>query len=184
MATVVKLVQIGKAVREYEVSDNPTVGGLLEKAGITYTPNSVTINQDVVDQDTNLDDGDTVYIGDKMKGNLPFTVKMIRLGHADPVMEVAAESGVTIKSLIDSLPSTERAKFYKEDGSEYYSYNLNGNPVDSSSTVIPTPTDAAVPARLIMSVRQKGNAAKAKASKSKKVVAKTTKAKKAATCRA
>ena len=92
-----------------------------------------------------------------MKGNVPFTVKIIRLGNAEPIIELPSESGMSIKQLLDSLPSEERAKFYRADGTDVYEYRINGSEALNGNATIPTPGDATTPVRLVMSTRTKGN---------------------------
>jgi hypothetical protein len=157
MCVLAKLVIIGKPVVEYDVSDDPTVGNLLEKAGITYKPGCITVDQETVDRGYELMDGDRVYVGYVMKGNTSFTVKIIRLGHSDAIIELPCESGTSIKNLIATLPSEDRAKFYKSDGTDVYEYRINGGEAVDGNAVIPTPSDPATPVRLVMSTRTKGN---------------------------
>lgn len=157
MCVLVKLVLIGKPVIEYEISDNPTVGGLLDKANVNYKPGCITVNQENVERGYELEDGDVVYIGDAMKGNTPFTVKIIRIGHTDAIIELPCESGTSIKSLINTLPPADRAKFYTEEGKDVYEYRINGGEAVSGDTTIPTPADMALPVRLVLSTRTKGN---------------------------
>ena len=92
-----------------------------------------------------------------MKGNTPFTVKIIRIGHADPIIELGCESGTSIKGLLSALPSEERAKFFKADGTDVYEYRINGGEAVNGDATITTPADAATPVRLVMSTRTKGN---------------------------
>jgi hypothetical protein len=157
MCVLVKLVTLGKPVVEYDVSDDPTVGALLEKANVTYKPGCITVDQESVDRDYELCDGDRVYIGDKMKGNTAFTVKIIRLGHSDAIIELPCESGTSIKSLINTLNAEDRAKFYTTEGKDVYEYRINGGEAVSGDAIIPDPSDAALPVRLVMSTRTKGN---------------------------
>jgi hypothetical protein len=157
MCILVKLAQLGKQVKEFEMSDDATVGNLLDKAGVDYKPGCITIDQQSVERDDDLNDNDVVYIGNAMKGNMPFTVKIIRLGHSDAIIEMACESGTSIKSLINQLPSEDRAKFYTSDGKDVYEYRINGGEAVTGDTIIPAPSDVAVPVRLVMSTRTKGN---------------------------
>ena len=157
MCVIVKLVRIGKKVEEYEISDNPSVGELLKKAGLSYRPGTITVNQSTVSEDDILDDGDTVYIGDSMKGNIPFTVKIIRLGHSDAIIELPCESGTTIHGLLNTLPEGDKAKFFKDGGKPVYEYRINGGENVEGDATIPTPADAGTPVRLVMSTRTKGN---------------------------
>jgi sulfur carrier protein ThiS len=160
MCVIVKLVQLGKKVEEFEVSDDATIGGLHEKAGITFRAGSVTVNQECVDESYELEDGDVVYVGATMKGNVSFTVKLIRLGNADPIIELPCESGMSIKATIDQLPENDRKKFYKEDGSDLYEYRISGHGDGSSvsaNTTIPNPANLDEPVKLILGARTKGN---------------------------
>ena len=83
---LVSLIKVGSEVRTFDVSNNPTLGNLLNIAGESFTPNTITINtRNVVTEATNLCDGDRVFIGNKVKGNTPFVVEFIRLGHGEVI---------------------------------------------------------------------------------------------------
>jgi sulfur carrier protein ThiS len=154
---IVKLVRVGKKVEEFEVSNNPTVGGLLTQAGVSYRPGCITINQGSVNTESFLEDGDTVYVGDPMKGNTPFIVSIVRIGNSEAVISLPCEPGTTVKALLNQLPEQDRAKFFKADGSDVYEYQIPSVGPMKIDSVIPTPNNIQVPVRLIMAARMKGN---------------------------
>lgn len=151
---LVKLVRIGKEAKEYEISADPTVAGLLRAAGVTYKPGTITVDHEPVDSGYELDDGDDVFIGDACKGNQD-TVKIIRLGSSEAVVEFHFEAGMTINGLLNSLPADQKAKFFNADGNAIYEYRINGGEAVGGDTTLPSGTGAAL--RLVMSTRTKGN---------------------------
>lgn len=152
---IVKLIRLGQPIEQYEISQNPTVGALLDMAGEDFIENTITVNGGGVERCTILRDGDRVFIGKATKGNVPFEVQLVRLGTQNGILSLPAEDGMTIKQIMDQIPSDKKDEFYKDDGKEVYEYRLsNGQSVNSDYT-IQRPTSGT--ARLILSTRTKGN---------------------------
>lgn len=150
----VKLVELGSQIREYSLDDSSDVGSLFRAAGKTFVQGSVTRNQAVVNEGTPLYDNDRIFLGRATKGNLPFEVNFMRLG--DTSVNLPAEDGYTIKRTLEQLGGSERAKFYRADGSVAYEFRVSGvgQPVDENH-VLARPAQGSL--RVICSQRVKGN---------------------------
>jgi hypothetical protein len=152
---VVKLIKLGKPIESYEISDNPTVGNLFDKAGETFVPNTVTINGNEVTESTLLKDNDRVFVGAATKGNVPFEVQLIRIGPDSSVINLPAEDGMTINQVMQQIPADKKSQFFSPNGSDIYEYRLaNGSPVQGDK-VLTRPESGSM--RLMLSTRTKGN---------------------------
>ena len=152
----VKLIKLGQEIREFAFEDGTTLGHLMCEADENFVQGNVTINQNIVNEDTPLRDGDRVFLGNKVKGNIPFEVQLIRLGSGDGIINLPAEDGYTIDRVLDQLPADKKAQFFGSDDKALYEYRVGGagQPV-SGSHVLSRPASGSV--RLILSTRTKGN---------------------------
>lgn len=152
-----KLIKMGDEIKEHEISDDPTVEGLFDKAGEEFPDDCSVTRQGVeVNLDTRLYDGDKIFVGRKTKGNQDvFEVKLIRMGVADGIKLIASQGGQSIKQIIDQLPTAQKEQYYKADGSPAYEYRIGNSKVDENY-VVPRPTDNQ-PVRIILSQKVKGN---------------------------
>lgn len=153
---LVSLIKVGSEVRTFDVSDDPTLGNLLDKANENFVPNTITINtQNVISESSRLADGDRVFIGNKVKGNTPYTVEFIRLGQGE-VIRVAAEGAQTISQCIDMMNAQSRACFIGADGKEVFQYQISGVQKQGSD-MVPAPTMEGGNVRVICATKVKGN---------------------------
>ncbi len=151
----VKLIELGRETREYSFENSATLGDLMAQAEEEFIPGNVTVNQSVVNESTLLRDGDNVFLGNKVKGNLPFEVQLIRLGSGSNI-NLPAEDGYTIDRVLAQLSEDNKAQFFGSDNKALYEYRVGGagQPV-SGSHVLSRPASGSV--RLILSTRTKGN---------------------------
>ena len=153
----VKLVKLGSQIKDYCLEYSASVSDLLEIADETFVQGSVTRNNQVVNRDTPLRDGDRIYLGRATKGNIddPFEVSFMKLGGS--VVNLPAEDGYTIKQVLQQLDDAERRNFYRADGSVAYEFRVSGNtrPVDENY-VLQRPTNGDS-LRVICAQRVKGN---------------------------
>lgn len=154
-----KLIKMGSDVQEVEISDDPTVQGLFDACGEEFPDDcKVTRRGEDVDPDTELEDGDKVFVGKKVKGNQdgdPFEVKLIKMGSGGGIKSMGAEEGMTIKDVIDQMPEDERKAYYKADGSPAYEYRINHIKQDEDFVLKKPAGDRAV--NIILSQKVKGN---------------------------
>ena len=153
---IVQLIKVGSEVRSFDISDNPTLGNLLQLAGETFVPNTITINaSSSIDEQTTLHDGDRVFIGNKVKGNTPFVVEFIRLGQGE-VIRVSAEGTVTISDCVNMMNETNRTQFLTAEGKDVFQYQISGVTKQGSDTV-PYPAQEGGSVRVICATKVKGN---------------------------
>lgn len=153
---IVQLIKVGSEVRSFDISDNPTLGGLLRKAGESFVPNTITINtRNAINEQTSLYDGDRVFIGNKVKGNTPYVVEFIRLGQGE-VIRVSAEGTVTIADCLNMMSDQNRRYFVNADGKDIFQYQISGITKQSSDTV-PAPSTEGGTVRVICATKVKGN---------------------------
>lgn len=151
---VVKLMQLGASVIEYSLEDGSEVSDLFDAAGKTFVPGSVTRRQCNVNEDTTLHDGDKIFVGNAVKGNIPFEVSFLRLG--DSSVNLPAEDGYTIKRTLEQLDDSEKAKFYRADGKAAYEFRIGASTDVGENYVLQRPAgDASL--RVICAQRVKGN---------------------------
>jgi hypothetical protein len=150
----VKLIELGSEVKEYALESGSDLNDLLEAAEKDFSDGTITRNSQVLDEDSELHNGDRIFIGKATKGNLdPFEVNFIRLG--DTSVALAAEDGYTIKRTLEQLSETEKTKFFRADGSMAYEFRVGGGqPVDENH-ILQRPGSGAI--RVICSQRVKGN---------------------------
>jgi len=155
---IVTLVSLGADVKSYEVSSNPKVEFLLEVANKKIkSSETITRSGERINNNTQLKDGDTVIIGENVKGNgNDFQVQLIRLGVPN-FDTVNANVGMSIKQIIDLLPEEKKGQYFKADGKDAYEYrkSTGGNPMNSNEIIYPNEGEGMV--RLILSQSMKGN---------------------------
>lgn len=153
---IVQLIKVGSEVRSFDISNNPTLGNLLQMAEESFVPNTITINaQNAVNEHTTLRDGDRVFIGNKVKGNTPYVVEFIRLGQGE-VVRVSAEGSVTISDCINMMTEQNRSYFLSADGNDVFQYQISGV-TKQSTDIIPVPTIEGGSVRVICATKVKGN---------------------------
>jgi len=153
---IVQLVKVGKEVKTYDVSDNPTVGNLLDKAGEQFVPNTITVNyENTISRDTELDDGDRVFIGTARKANSPFVVEFIRLGQGE-VIQVSADDNMTLKQCIDMMNPGNRENFINQNNEEVFTYQISGSQ-KTINDIVPSPISEGGSVRVICGVKRKAN---------------------------
>lgn len=156
MSCVVSLIKVGCEVRSFEVSNNPTLGYLLEQADEQFVPNAITINtRNVVSEETRLSDGDRIFIGSRVKGNTPFVVEFLRLGQGE-VIRVSAEGTVSINQCIEMMEPQRKAYFVGADGKDVFQYQISGV-TKQGTDLVPAPTAEGGTVRVICSTKVKGN---------------------------
>ena len=154
---IVKVIMLGSAVKEYEVSNNPTVRGLADmmeehneesiEFNGTFTRGGYTLSDE-----SQLADGDSVYYAEKLKGN-QLVVKVIRIGAV--IVTVAVEPGSTVRSALNLLPEADRNDIFGDDGSTLYEIRIGTSQPVSLDAVIPGVEHDEV--NLILSKKLKGN---------------------------
>ena len=157
----VKIARTGKEPVSYMMGTGDTVGDLIDAAGEEFVDKCVTVDGNNVERNTPLRDGDRVFIGEPVKGNMPggnFDVELARTGvpeHKQIIVTVL--DGWTIQDTIDSLEDEKKALFYNEAGNLFHEFRLptGGNPV-APTTVIPEDVGKAK-TRITCSGRMKGN---------------------------
>ena len=152
---VVQLVKVGSEVRTFDVSNNPTLGNLLNIAGESFVPNTITINSTgEITSDTVLFDKDRVFIGNRVKGNLPYVAEFIRLGQHE-VVHVSAEGETTISECIGMMSPQNKACFVDANGKDCFQYQISGVTMQSED-IIPEPQPGGT-VRILCAMKVKGN---------------------------
>lgn len=154
---IVKVVMLGSAVKEYEISEDPKVSGLVnimeecdEDGNVfngTFTRDGNTLNENSL-----LHDGDKLYYSEKLKGN-QLSVKVIRIGAA--IQTYAVEPGATIKDVLDMLPDNDQSDIFNSNGECVYELRIGDSQPMDVNAIIPGGHGGEV--RLILSKRIKGN---------------------------
>lgn len=152
---IVKLVEINKEIRSFEISENPTVGNLLDMAGVSFVENQITINNNPVTRETRLNDGDRVFVGHRTKGNIPFEVQIIRVGSSEGIISLPAEDNMTVSNILAQLSPDRRATIYGSDGRLVYDMRNSRGDIITEDTVLSRPASGTE--RIILSIRTKGN---------------------------
>lgn len=157
-----KLIEMGEKVLEREISDDPTVQGLFDACERDYPDDDefkVTRRNVDVTPETELKDGDKVFVGRKVKGNQDpndmFEVKLIKMGSGGGIKSIAAADGMTIKEVIDQLPESERKSYYRADGTPAFEYRINHVKQDEDFVLKKPAGDKSV--NIILSQKVKGN---------------------------
>jgi hypothetical protein len=154
---IVTLVSLGADVRSFEVSSDPRVEYLLKVANRQIKSGDlITRSGEKVGNNTVLNDGDTIIIGENVKGNGEFQVQLIRLGVPE-FDSLTASPGMTIKQMVEQLPSDKRSQYFRADGTDAYEYRKvsGGSPMKSNEIIYPNEDGGTI--RLILSQAMKGN---------------------------
>jgi len=152
---LVKLMQPGKAIVEFDVSSDPTLANLLSLAKLTYVSGCAIRRHQDLDRHTSLYDGDVITYATPTKGNQMFEVKVIIIGSNNPIVSLPADDGMTIDGVLAQLPAEQRAKIMSSDGKPIYEYRIGDSEALSGSHVLSRPASGSV--RLVLSTRTKGN---------------------------
>lgn len=152
---LVKLIQPGREVKEYNVTDNPTVSFLLQQAGVTYATGSVIRAHSSLSSASRLYDGDMVTYATPTKGNQMFEVKVVIIGSNTPIVSLPADEGMTVDAVLDQLPAESKAKIFNAEGKPIYEYRVGDSEALAGSHVLSRPSNGVI--RLILSTRTKGN---------------------------
>jgi len=150
---------MGKEILDAEISDDPTVQGLLDALDVSLPENStITVHGVEVQKNTLLHNGQSIFVGTKTKGNAeePFEVNLIRMGAGGGIEKLPATPGMTIQEIINQLGDDKRAPFTHADGSHAYEYRIGTRKVEPTECVS-RPTDGAGVVRIILSQKVKGN---------------------------
>ena len=151
---IVKIVQLGTPVESFAVEPGTTVGELFDQAEREYNEGEVTRRQTTLRETDIVNDGDTIYIAKVVKGNAdPFEVELFRLGGGRSIT-LPATDGMSLKSVLDQLPTEEKGQFFRPNGSSVFEYRIDGQPV-SIDSVPSRPASGKV--RVICSQVVKGN---------------------------
>ena len=156
MAIVVKLIQLGSEIQEKALQDGANVGDLMDECEIDFIQGNVTRNQRTENIADTLYDGDQIFVGNPCKGNIPFEVKVVRVGSSKSIINLPCEPGMTIQEVLNQTSPENKTELFNSDGSATYEYRVGGagESVDSNY-VLQTPTNGSV--RLFLSTRTKGN---------------------------
>lgn len=152
---LVKLMQPGKAIVEFDVSSEPKLSKLLALANLPYISGSAIRRHEDLDRYETLYDGDVITYATPTKGNQMFEVKVIIIGSNNPIVSLPADDGMTIDAVLAQLPSEQRAKIMSADGKPIYEYRIGDSEALSGSHVLSRPASGSV--RLVLSTRTKGN---------------------------
>jgi hypothetical protein len=117
---------------------------------------SITINGQCVNECTRLNDRDMVFVGNRVKGNVPFEAKFIRFGGNPSIVSVMVDDGWTIEQAIGGMNPDVKAQFLGPQDKHAYEYRVGGTQLVESNAVIPRPAQGNE-VRIICSQRMKGN---------------------------
>lgn len=155
---LVKVIMLGSQVKEYEISNDPTVGGLIEmmeendETGKSFDSGTFTRGSVNLDNSSPLRNGDTLHYAENLKGN-QLSVKIIRIGAA--VQSYAVNPGSTIRQVLEMLPEDDQEDIFNGGESTSYEIRIGDGQPQSLDTVIPGRDGEEV--RLILTKRIKGN---------------------------
>jgi len=151
----IKLTTVGGKSESFAFQNEPKLSDLLRVAGKPFTNGCCTRNYENINENTLLYNGDKIYYGSAMKGNVPFEVKFIRIG-GNRIISLTADDGYTIKQTLDQLDANERSSFYSEDGTSVYEYGVKDNNFTvGDNHVLQRPENGEL--RIVCSSRMKGN---------------------------
>lgn len=132
-----KIYKLGSQIKGYGLETGATVRDLLEAAseedinelGLTRRGNPVGL-------DTRLEDNDIIFIGKAVRGNTSFEVTFIRLGSTS--ISLGAESGNTIKEVLQNAGNDTYGSFFFENGEPRYEFRVKGvnSPVSENHQLI------------------------------------------------
>lgn len=139
---VVKIIEIGKEVREIYVDNGTTVSHALNLAGVVVGGRDVRVNDPTpISTERVLLNGDTVFVSAQIKGNNGIaTVKIVAMGAGAAVKTVAVAAGSTIKQALEAV---EGGNYYV-DGRLSYEVRLNSSTTPVSDTTVLASGDSTV----------------------------------------
>ena len=153
-AIIVKIVELGTEIKSYAVESETTVGELFEQADRDFNEGEVSRNQRLLNEDSQVYDGDTIYVAKMVKGNMdPFEVEIFRLGGGRAIT-LPAQDGMSIKTILDQLNAEEKAQFFRANGTPAFEFRIDGQ-IATVDSVPSRPANGKV--RVICSQVVKGN---------------------------
>ena len=153
-AAVVKIVELGTEVQSFAIEPGASVTDLFDQAGRDFNGGEVTRRGSILNANTPVYDGDTIYIAHVVKGNFdPFEVEIFRLGGGRAIT-LPAQDGMTIKQILEQLNPEEKAQFFRTNGTPAFEFRIDGQLVTVDS-ITARPNSGKV--RLICSQVVKGN---------------------------
>ena len=153
-AIIVKIVELGTEIKSYAVEPETTVGELFEQAERDFNEGEVSRNQRLLTEDSQVYDGDTIYVAKMVKGNMdPFEVEIFRLGGGRAIT-LPAQDGMSIKTILDQLNAEEKAQFFRANGTPAFEFRIDGQ-IATVDSVPSRPANGKV--RVICSQVVKGN---------------------------
>ena len=158
MVAIVKIVELMREVVSFAVESGSTVGELFDQAGRDFPCKEdgyeVTRKGVRLTEDSEVYDGDTVYVAQLVKGNAdPFEVEIFRLGGGRAIT-LPAQDGMSIKTILEQLGPEEKAQFFRQNGTPAFEFRVDGQIVTVDSTPS-RPTSGKM--RVICSQVVKGN---------------------------
>ena len=157
----VKIARAGKTPVPYIMDSGDTVEDLIDAAGENFVEKCVTIDGNQVDRNTTLRDGDRVFIGEPVKGNLPggnFDVELARMGvPPEKQIVVTVMDGWTIEDAINSLDEHKKALFYNEEGKLFHEFRTSSGGNAVPPTTVIDEDEGENNTRIVCSGRMKGN---------------------------
>ena len=153
---LVKLVELGRQTQEFPLENGASVSDLFDAADRPMD-GSITINGQSVSSYTVLRDRDMVFVGNRVKGNVPFEAKFIRFGGNPSLVGVMVEDGYTVEQAVSGMNADIKAQFIGPQGKHSYEYRIGGTQLVEANAVIPRPSQG-TEVRIICSQRMKGNA--------------------------
>ena len=153
-AIIVKIVELGTEIKSYALESGSTVADLFDHAEREFNEGEVSRNQRLLTEDSQVYDGDTIYVAKMVKGNLdPFEVEIFRLGGGRAIT-LPAQDGMSIKSILDQLGAEEKAQFFRANGTPAFEFRIDGR-IATVEDVPSRPASGKV--RVICSQVVKGN---------------------------
>ena len=153
-AIIVKIVELGTEIKSYALESGSTVADLFDHAEREFNEGEVSRNQRLLTEDSQVYDGDTIYVAKMVKGNMdPFEVEIFRLGGGRAIT-LPAQDGMSIKTILDQLNAEEKAQFFRANGTPAFEFRIDGQ-IATVDSVPSRPANGKV--RVICSQVVKGN---------------------------
>jgi hypothetical protein len=160
-AIVVRVMQLNCPTKTIPMSPGSTAGQVFEEAELEFVNGEVTRRHVKIDEETVVEDNDVLMISKMTKGNQEmFEVEILTIGGGGRVLSQTANPGYTIKQVLDQLPTEDRARFFRPDGTPAYDFRLGGTGAGSNDALPLTYALNAAPGgkvRLLCSQIVKGN---------------------------
>jgi hypothetical protein len=163
---IAKLLVIGAGkVKDFDISNNPTLAGLIDAAqndpdgtfdDVDFDGLDAYVNGSKLTDATYLKDNDRVTLSQKVKGNLDgFEVQVVRIGTQSGIVSLPATAGMKIRDVLNQLDSETKKEFYRADGSPIYEYRTGTGQIVTDDHVLDHPAGGMT--RILMSAKTKGN---------------------------